>query len=146
MEYSICIYMIFALMDYQGGIDGFIGMAIFQPIMGAILSVLTILVCFLLGLPIRLIRKVRVWWSRRFYIAIGLTFVGLILLGLSFMHHFMQVATILRDGIEITKSIPNGGLVISGWFLTAFCILHTFPPEGMKIKVQQLLTKVTGIK
>ena len=143
---TICIYMFFALLDYEGGFESLVGMAIFQPIIAVIISIFSILFCLVLGLPIRLIKTLRKWWSRNFYIAIALTFLGLTFLGLSFMPQFIEQATITRDDLEVTKAIPHAGLAITGWLLTTFSILHTYPPERLIIKVQNILTNLTGIK
>lgn len=50
----ILIYMILVLLDYQGGFDGFIGTTFFQPIIGGLISIVTIGICLLIGLPIRI--------------------------------------------------------------------------------------------
>lgn len=130
--------MIFALMDYQGGFDSFVGMTIFQPIIAAVFSGLTIFFCAVLGLPIRLIKSVKKWWTQHFYIAIGLTLLGLTFLILSLTPHFIQQTTIVRDELEIAKSIPHVGLAITGWLLTAFSILHTYPPDRLLRKAQNI--------
>ena len=135
--------MIFAFLDYEGGFDSFVGLTIFQPIFAAILSILTIFCCLLIGLPIRLITKLNSWWTRHFYIAILLTSFGLALLGLSLTPQFIETTTITRNGLETTKEIPNGGLVIIGWLLTAFSTLHIYPPNRMTRKAQEILTTLT---
>ena len=61
-----CIYMVFALLDNDFGIDGLLGLFIFQPIIGIILSALTIIVCLTIGLPIRLHKKINYWWTTNF--------------------------------------------------------------------------------
>lgn len=138
--------MVFALLDYAGGFESFVGLALFQPIMAVILAALTIFCCLILGLPIRLIKKVNMWWSQHFYIAIGLTLLGLTLLVLSLAPQFIEKAIVTTEGFEMTKEIPNSGLAITGWFLTAFSILHTYPPQRLTAKAQSILTKLTGIK
>lgn len=52
------IYMVFVLIDYQGGIDSLLGVAIIQPIIGALISILTIIICILIGLPLRVSNKI----------------------------------------------------------------------------------------
>ena len=143
---TVCIYMVFALLDYEGGFDSFIGLALFQPIMAVVLAALTIFCCLILGLPIRLIKKVKTWWSRHFYIAIGLTLLGLTLLVLSLTPQFIEETIVTSEGFEMTKEIPNIGLAVAGWLVTAFSVLHTYPPEQLTVKAQSILTKLTGIK
>jgi hypothetical protein len=131
--------MIFALMDYQGGFDSFVGLALFQPILAVILSSLTVLICLILGLPIRLIRKLNQWWTKNFHLALILTFVGMILLVVSTLPEFLEQKKIIIDNDEIVKMIPNMGIALTGWFLTAFSILHTYPPNILRVKTQEML-------
>jgi len=142
----VCLYMVFAILDYQGGFDSFIGMVIFQPIMAALLSGLTIICCMTVGFPIRLIKNLNEWWTRHFYVAFILSLVGLTLIGLSLTPQFIEETTISTDEMEIVKSLPNFGLIITGWFVTAFSILHIYPPHSLKVKAQHILTELTGIK
>jgi hypothetical protein len=138
--------MVFALLDYEGGFDSFVGLTIFQPVLAVILSALTIFCCLIFGLPIRLINKLNYWWTQHFYLSILLTFIGLILLGLSLNPDFIETTTITSDGLETTKKIPNSRLVITGWILTAFSALHIYPPRKLTIKAQGILTNLTGRK
>ncbi|KAB1155921.1 hypothetical protein F7018_11470 [Tenacibaculum aiptasiae] len=143
---TVCIYMAFAILDYESGFDSFIGLALFQSAFAIILSILTIFCCLILGLPIRLINKLNNWWTKHFYFAILLTFVGLILLGLSLTPNFTETTTITRNELKVTKKIPNSGLVITGWILTAFSTLHIYPPNQLTSKAKDILTKLTGRK
>ena len=139
---TVCIYMVFALLDYGGGFDSFIGLTLFQPIIAVVISILTILCCLIIGLPIRLISRMKSWWTRHFYVSILLILIGLILLGLSLTPYFIESTTIIKDGFETTEKIPNNGLVITGWFLTAFSTLHMYPPKQLIDKAQTLLTNL----
>jgi hypothetical protein len=65
------LYMIFVLLDYQGGIDSFIGTILFQPILGALFSILTIVICLLVGLPIRISKRINLWWTDRFRLPVA---------------------------------------------------------------------------
>lgn len=143
---TVSIYLVFALLDYEGGFDGFVGLTLFQPIMAVILSALTIFYCLIIGLPIRLIWKLNSWWTQHFYLAILLTFIGLTMLGLSFTPQFIEINTITIDGLEITKDVPNAGLAITGWLLTAFSTLHIYPPKRLTKKVQDIFTNLIGRK
>ena len=140
----VLIYMIFALLDYEGGFDRILGLAVFQPIVAIILSSLTIIFCFLLGLPIRIVSAINVWWTKHFYLAIVLVLLGIVFLILSITPHFMTQASITTGGEQVIKSIPHGPLVILGWFLTGFSILHCYPPYWLYVKVKNVLTNGTG--
>jgi hypothetical protein len=90
---TFCIYMVFALLDSDFGLDGLFGLVIFQPIIAIILSGLTIFVCLIVGLPIRLYNRLNYWWTTNFYIAIIGTVIGLTLLFLSLLPTFSETAT-----------------------------------------------------
>ena len=126
---AFCIYMIFALFDNDFGIDGLFGLFIIQPIFAIAFSVLTIFVCLIVGLPIRLNKKLNRWWATNFYISIIGTICGLTLLGLSLLPVFNETVTI--NGQKSLKQIPNSSLTYIGWFLTAFSLLHMFPPRQL---------------
>jgi hypothetical protein len=67
------------------------------------------------------------WWSRRPVIpAVALT-VGIILLLLSLNANFKETRSIVIDGIEKEKEVPNYALALTGWFVTAFALLHFYP-------------------
>lgn len=102
------IYIIFALLDMNDFdlISG-MGFIVFQPIFGAILSGLTVLVCFLVGLPIRLIPKLHSWWTKRPLIVFISVFIGLIFLCISLNSNFTETTTVIIDNEEKTKNIPN---------------------------------------
>lgn len=140
----IIIYMIFALLDFEGGFDGLIGIAIFQPLIAIILSFISILGCLFVGLPIRLIKRLKNWWAVHFYISILLAAFGIMLVGMSLIPQFVEIKTITIDEQLISKEIPNGKLLITGWFLTAFSILHTFPPYILEQKVKDFITRLNG--
>lgn len=146
MVLLVCIYMIFALMDYQGGFDSLVGMIIFQPLIAVILSSITIVGCMVAGLPIRLIKSLNHWWTKHFYISILLTLIGLGFLVLSILPSFIQQTIVIIDDTEMMKSIPNVGFAIGGWFLTAFSALHIYPPMVLSVEAQKFLTNLTGVK
>ena len=131
-----CVYMVFALLDYQSGIDGLVGLPLFQPVFATIISIVTISLCFVAGLPIRLHRGVREWWVRYYYIAIIGIVAGFVLLALSLLPQFQM--TVLTDGQDVTKQIPNIGFVMTGWFILAFSTLHLFPPEIIIKKIKKV--------
>ena len=77
---AFVMYMFIAFYDLQYGLIGFIGFVIFQPILGLVISSISVFLCFILGLPIRLNKKMNDWWISNFYIAIVGVPVGLVLL------------------------------------------------------------------
>ena len=121
-------YIIFALLDMTE-IDMIteIGFVIFQPILGAIISLTTIIICLLIGLPIRLVPKVYKYWTHKPFIVIVSVTIGAILLLLSLNNNFTETTIITIDDQERTKIIPNYYLALTGWFLVAFNLLHFYP-------------------
>lgn len=122
------IYMLFAVLDNDGmDFINIAGLATIQPLMALILSGITIIICMVIGLPIRINKKLNYWWSRNFYLSITGTMIGAVLLFLSFHPNFTNTVYLIQDGETISKKIPNVWLSISGWFVTAFSVLHFFP-------------------
>jgi len=128
---TFCIYMLFVLLDNDFGIDGLFGLFIIQPIFGLIFSILTIIICLIIGLPIRLNKKLNHWWTTHFYISIIGTICGLTLLLLALLPNFNETVETIIDGQKTLKQIPNLALLCVGWFLTAFSILHIYPPRQL---------------
>ncbi|WP_321436908.1 hypothetical protein [uncultured Bacteroides sp.] len=124
-------YMLFALIDYSGGINGFIGITFIQPVFAAIVSFVSIVFCFLLGLPIRLSTRIKHWWIDHFYLPLIIIIVGIVLMSLSVIPFFSKEIVDFTDGSEIKRMVPNLTMIISGWFLTTFSILHTYPPSKL---------------
>jgi hypothetical protein len=139
---TFCIYMVFALLDSDFGFDGLLGLVIFQPIIAIILSGLTIFVCLILGLPIRLNSKLNYWWTTNFYISIIGTIFGLIFLLLALLPTFSETVTYDLDGQSTLKQIPNSILSISGWLLTAFSLLHIYPPRQLTEKAKIIFKRI----
>jgi len=133
-----CVYMLFALLDSDFGIDGFFGLFIIQPIIGLVLSVLTIIVCSTVGLPIRLNKKLNHWWIEKFYISIIGAVCGLILLFMALLPNLSETVTLIVDKQETIKQIPNSTLSYIGWFLTAFSLLHTYPPRQLTERIKKI--------
>ena len=123
-------------MDYQGGVDSYIGMAIIQPIFGAILSILTIFICTVLGLPLRFHERLNNWWIKHYYISLIGLFIGLTLLVISIMPKCMNNVSVYNDGQEKIKNIPNSIVAVSGWILIAFSTLHLYPPKSLTRKLR----------
>lgn len=119
----LSIYLLLALLNYRGGFPAFIGLVTFQPVLGAVLSLATISVCVVVGLPLRLTALGR-WWRQRGYLALGGVLAGGGLLGLFLLS---------GGATEAAATAGSSALVLacSGWFLLAFSLLHVFPPDTL---------------
>lgn len=86
---------------------------------------MTIGICLVVGLPIRLFSKIYNWWLSNSYIAfIGLT-LGFIIILIS--PNFTNKIQIVENGVQTFKESPNETILGIGWFLTAFFLLHFYP-------------------
>ena len=133
------LFMIFALLDYRGGIEGLIGILIFQPIMAIVFSLLTIFICVIIGLPLRLHRRLNIWWRTKFYISLVLVIIGLTMCIVSFMPSMIEEIEYNQDGIIQFVTVPNMYLVSIGWFMLAFGILHSFLPYKLQLMLSDWL-------
>lgn len=138
---TFCIYMVFALLDSDFGFDGLFGLVLFQPIMAIILSVLTIFICLILGLPIRLINKLNNWWTSNSYLPIIGIIIGLTFLLMALLPAFSETVAFELDGEPTLKQIPNPIFSITGWLLTSFSILHIYPPRQLTEKAKDFFQK-----
>ena len=43
------------------------------------------------------------------------------------------------DGMDMTQTVPNQILSISGWFLVAIGTLHLYPPKIIQDKFESLI-------
>lgn len=125
----LIVYITLVMLDYNGGIDSFIGVIIFQPLIGLIISFITISICILAGLPIRLYKPLNDWWLSHQLIPILMIISGVILIIVSFSPAFRDIATYYDDEIEmeITREVPDTILLATGWFSIAFFNLHFYP-------------------
>lgn len=122
------IYMIFAILDSdEADLINELALLIIHPLYAFLLSSAAIFCCALIGLPIRLIAAIRVWWTSRPILVLVGTLTASALLLLSLTSTFADHRTILIAGEQKTKQIPNLYLVATGWFLMAFCLLHFYP-------------------
>jgi len=135
---TFILYMIFAIFDYKGGVANFVGLTLFQPLLAILMSVLTIIICGLAGLPIRLNKRLNNWWRKHFYISILLGLVGVIACGTSLMPGFVQEVTYRMD-VDMARMVPNRILSITGWFLVAIGTLHSYLPQRLLDKFERLV-------
>jgi hypothetical protein len=137
---TFCIYMIFVLIDSDFGFDGIFGIVFIQPIIAIIISSLTIFVCFIVGIPIRFHKKLNIWWKKNYYLSIIGIIIGLIFLGLALLPSFSETVNYDLDGVPTIKQIPNSIFTYIGWLLTAFSILHTYPPLQITEKIKLIFS------
>ncbi|HWK04320.1 MAG TPA: hypothetical protein VNS58_11845 [Puia sp.] len=95
----------------------------FMPLKAAIFVLATLIVCLLIGLPIRLNTKINTWWTGHQLVSLIGTIVGILLLSLSYLPCFRE-SYIHYD--MVIRNI-NIALPIAGWLLTTFCLLHWYP-------------------
>ncbi|WP_162345904.1 hypothetical protein [Pontibacter fetidus] len=133
--------MLFALLDYSGGFEKFLGLLVFQPVIAVLLSGLTIVLCFIVGLPIRFNKTINQWWTKNYILTIALVIVGLIFLFLSLLPPFTEAVTLTIDEEIVNKTIPNTILAITGWFIFAFAFLHTYPPYIVRQKLASVASR-----
>jgi hypothetical protein len=128
------IYMIYALLDFlEIDMIGGIGFLIFQPVLGFILTFITIIACLIVGLPIRLLKNVRGFWLSKPFLPIAGAAIGIIMLVLSFNSNFTELKEVTLDYGTVEKEVPNTMLTLVGWFLTAFSLLHFYPQSLLRL-------------
>jgi hypothetical protein len=124
----LIVYFVYALFDIDDlGFDSLVAFVLFQPLFAFLLVTLTILLGVLIGLPIRLNHRIKLWWYTKPLIPIIGAAIGLILLGSALLPSLREIKQINIDGVVQSKQVPNTSLAVSGWFITAFSLLHFFP-------------------
>jgi hypothetical protein len=110
--------------------DGLISM-IFQPIIGSVFSLIGVGVCFLVGLPIRLIRPLKAWWRRVWWLPLVLGMIAFLMLVASW-HPSLRIQVY---DLELGGNIStfNPGLALGGWLLSIFAALHFYPPIKFRL-------------
>lgn len=67
--------------------------------------------------------------------------MGLVACGISLMPGFVEEITYRMAEMDMTRTVPNQILSISGWFLVAIGTLHTYPPKFIQDKLERLISK-----
>ena len=88
---------------------------------------LTILACILVGLPLRIIPRMQFWWLSRFFLQLLVLGTGIAILVLSKLDGLRVVETVIQNGEMVVKDYSDLKVSLSGWFLTAFALLHFNP-------------------
>jgi hypothetical protein len=99
---------------------------IFQPIMGAIFAGVAVLLCLLVGLPIRLVPRLRQLWRKVWWLPLFLGSVAFLLMVASWLPPLRQTVHDYATDMEIQTFQP--ALAISGWLLSVFAALHFWFP------------------
>lgn len=131
------LYYVYAIIDSGKGLDGILGILVIQPFISLGISIATIIICIVIGLPIRLNKHLRDWWRRHFYIPVLGAVAGLIFIGLSFLPTLCK--TVITPE-SLIKQQPNTILILTGWFLLAFGLTHFYLP------LQSVMRKITKQK
>ena len=119
---GVCYYMLAVAMTVY---DGFLSI-IFQPIMGAAFSLIAILILAVLGLPIRLMKGMNLWWKAHWWIAFIIGTLAFGMMWASWMPEFRVKVFDPEMNMEVDSFNPY--LAIGGWVLTLFAVLHFYPP------------------
>ena len=83
----------------------------------------TLVICLLMGLPIRFNTKINAWWVSHQIVPLAGIIVGFILLFLCWLPNF----EVVERHYDTATTTTNNYLAIPGWFLTSFCLLHFYP-------------------
>jgi hypothetical protein len=86
----------------------------------------TIAICFLVGMPIRVVPKVYNWWYNRPYISLLLLSTGFYFCYLSYQPRFLEPKIIFENGENITVQTANFIILTIGWSFTAFALTHLY--------------------
>jgi hypothetical protein len=108
--------------------DGFPSLVL-QPFMGALFALVAVLLCSLIGLPIRRVASVRRFWRSVWWLPLLLGALGFVLMVLSWLPPFRQTVYDELRQMEVQTFQPT--LALSGWLLSVFAALHFwFPLPG----------------
>ncbi len=104
-----------------------------KPLFGIVLIAITISFIYIIGLPIRIYSKLNKWWKAHSIVSLVFVIAGIIFLALSLLPYFEIPLKSIIEGKEIVKRIPNEQLLISGWFILTFGLLHYYPKTFFNI-------------
>jgi hypothetical protein len=98
-------------------------------------SAMSTLFVVVLGLPLRISRRPRLWWIRNGEIAFAGIAIG--------------AALLIASAVLGAGAAPNGWLFVPGWLLFAFSLAHTWwpdrwRPERLRTKRPEPRVKVAG--
>jgi hypothetical protein len=94
--------------------DG-VGALLLCLLAAVITSAMSTVFVLILGLPLRIGRRLRLWWIRNGELAFVGTVVG--------------AAMLIASSVLGNGGAPNGWLLVPGWILFAFSLAHTWWPD-----------------
>jgi hypothetical protein len=109
-----------------GIIEG-IGFESHKAIYAVIIIAFTMVITFLIGLPIRIIPNLYQWWTRNPIINILALLVGLSLMFFYSKSFFNGESVSGPSGVSSTLIVGDPYQVLTGWFLLTFSLLHLYP-------------------
>jgi len=127
------------------GVTSFVGWAfdaLFVVGGGLVIGAVTIVIVFVVGLPVRLIRPVRRWWIAYGEIAFAGIAIGAILIVLSWALGTLQTGE--QDGLPFRQWVPNLGVLLVGWVMFAFSLTHVWWPKRWRPRLRGIETAMTG--
>jgi hypothetical protein len=98
----------------------------YVPVRASLVILVTLVICLLIGLPIRFNTKINTWWRRHPFVPLTGIIIGVVLLYLSQLRAFTEV----ESYYDIVQVRNNPYMSITGWFLTAFCLVHMYKKKG----------------
>ena len=101
-----------------------VNMVLFGLFIPIIYSTATIFICILIGSPLNFSPRLRTWWASHQLLQLIIFSIGAGLLFLSLNENFRIDTPMEENGQSLVKSFSNTSISGSGWFLTAFIMLH----------------------
>jgi len=125
----ILMWFMQASASYDGGLS-----AIAWILGGAYYSVITVCIVTVVGLPLRNRLRPRAWLVQRWWIPLTGIALGLVLVALGSLRA-SDVTAIDATGYREYVDGPNLPLSLLGWFMLAFCLMHTWwPARGSRAR------------
>jgi hypothetical protein len=126
--FLIILFMLYSILDnVDADLVNMTVLLFINPLWGILFSFLTIVVCGLIGLPIRYKVNLHDWWLKHSYIPLIGFMLGVSLLIIAFHGDLTQDITTTIGDESFKRQGPNTTLTIIGWFICAFSILHCYP-------------------
>lgn len=132
------LYFIYGRFTNEGGFSNHISMLFFQVIYSFIFAFVTLLVCGLFGLPIRLSKGLYEWWVRHSWVSFLIMLAGILFFFMALLPAFQSQITLENQTV---KNVPNAWLAMLGWALTGFGALHIFPSRTFMDRVNNFVNR-----
>ncbi|MCJ8209456.1 hypothetical protein MUY27_07030 [Mucilaginibacter sp. RS28] len=130
-----CVWSLFCLVDYNGGIDGWVTLVVWQFVYGSVIIAVLILTGLILGLPIRLIVPVNRWWKLNQKFCYWGIFAGIILDTIALIKYASETPLFALDQSNYNHrpiSTAFFSFTCAALFITAFFILNFYPGRFIK--------------